>query len=186
MPLAAQYVIGQERQQRLADWHFGSIQSFFTCSLNNKRHPCCRKPHKQRVDPTATANHRFKPCIRGFPPAMLLAGGRPWLSQLGGLCLSCSLTALCWLEAHNSSVYMAWTQNFCVSSAAFVSSTKPTPTWSIFGVCGWARDLHWHVCPSPGEEQVISPQFTRNQEDVSVGRRKKRKQVESPCWGAYW
>ena len=28
------------------------------------------------------------------------------------------------------------------------------------------------------EEQVISPQFTRNQEDVSMRRRKKRKQVE--------
>ena len=28
------------------------------------------------------------------------------------------------------------------------------------------------------EEQVISPQFTRKQEDVSMRRRKKRKQVE--------
>ena len=28
------------------------------------------------------------------------------------------------------------------------------------------------------EEQVISPQFTRNQQDASMRRRKKRKQVE--------
>ena len=28
------------------------------------------------------------------------------------------------------------------------------------------------------EEQVISPQFTRSQQDVSMRRRKKRKQVE--------
>ena len=52
-------------------------------------------------------------------------GKQPWLSHWGGLCFSCSLTALCRLEAHNNSVYMAWTQNFCVSSAAFVSSTRP-------------------------------------------------------------
>ena len=32
------------------------------------------------------------------------------------------------------------------------------------------------------EEQVISPQFTRNQEDVFMGRRKKRKQVKKVPW----
>ena len=32
------------------------------------------------------------------------------------------------------------------------------------------------------EEQVISPQFTRNQDDVSMRRRKKRKQDEEGAW----
>ena len=84
-------------------------KAFFTYSINNKRNPCCRKPNKQRVDPTATANHRFKPCICGFSPAGSPSNGRQTTltKPLGGLCFSCSLTALCRLEAHNNSVCMA-------------------------------------------------------------------------------
>ena len=41
--------------------------------------------------------------------------------------------------------------------------------------CRKKKDMYAQVRE---EEQVISPQFTRNQQDVSMRRRKKRKQVE--------
>ena len=47
--------------------------------------------------------------------------------------------------------------------------------WSFRVNKGSSIDMY---APVREEEQVISPQFTRNQEDVSMGRRKKRKQVE--------
>ena len=53
-----------------------------------------------------------------------------------------------------------------------------TPTSSTLefpGEQGMFIDMYAQVRE---EEQVISPQFTRSQQDVSMRRRKKRKQVE--------
>ena len=52
---------------------------------------------------------------------------------------------------------------------------QPGPPLEFPGEQGIFIDMYAQVRE---EEQVISPQFTRNQEDVSMGRRKKRKQVE--------
>ena len=51
----------------------------------------------------------------------------------------------------------------------------PAPPLEFPGEQGIFIDMYTQVRE---EEQVISPQFTRNQEDVSMRRRKKRKQVE--------
>ena len=47
------------------------------------------------------------------------------VSNLASVAFLRPCTALKRLEAYNSSVYMACTQNFCVSNAAFVSLTNP-------------------------------------------------------------
>ena len=52
---------------------------------------------------------------------------------------------------------------------------QPDPRLEFPGEQGIFIDMYAQVRE---EEQVISPQFTRNQEDVSMRRRKKRKQVE--------
>ena len=52
---------------------------------------------------------------------------------------------------------------------------QPDPCLEFPGEQGIFIDMYAQVRE---EEQVISPQFTRNQEDVSMRRRKKRKQVE--------
>ena len=52
---------------------------------------------------------------------------------------------------------------------------QPDPPLEFPGEQGIFIDMYAQVRE---EEQVISPQFTRNQEDVSMRRRKKRKQVE--------
>ena len=52
---------------------------------------------------------------------------------------------------------------------------QPAPPLEFPGEQGMFIDMYAQVRE---EEQVISPQFTRNQQDVSMRRRKKRKQVE--------
>ena len=52
---------------------------------------------------------------------------------------------------------------------------QPAPPLEFPGEQGMFIDLYAQVRE---EEQVISPQFTRGQQDVSMRRRKKRKQVE--------
>ena len=52
---------------------------------------------------------------------------------------------------------------------------QPAPPLEFPGEQGIFIDMYAQVRE---EEQVISPQFTRKQEDVSMRRRKKRKQVE--------
>ena len=60
---------------------------------------------------------------------------------------------------------------------------QPDPPLEFPGEQGMFIDMCAQVRE---EEQVMSPQFTRNQQDVSMRRRKKRKQVEegaffAPC-----
>ena len=52
---------------------------------------------------------------------------------------------------------------------------QPAPPLEFPGEAGIFMDMYAQVRE---EEQVISPQFTRNEQDVSMRRRKKRKQVE--------
>ena len=52
---------------------------------------------------------------------------------------------------------------------------QPAPPLEFPGEQGMFIDMYAQVRE---EEQVISPQFTRNQQDVSMRRRKKRKRVE--------
>ena len=58
---------------------------------------------------------------------------------------------------------------------SFGSYGQPAPPLEFPGEQGIFIDMYAQVRE---EEQVISRQFTRKQEDVSMRRRKKRKQVE--------
>jgi len=62
---------------------------------------------------------------------------------------------------------------------------QPDPPLEFPGEQGIFIDMYAQVRE---EEQVISPQFTRNQEDVPVSmrRRKKRKQVEEGARGSQY
>ena len=59
---------------------------------------------------------------------------------------------------------------------------QPAPPLEFPGEAGIFMDMYAQVRE---EEQVISPQFTRNLQDVSMRRRKKRKQVEDGALTGY-
>ena len=69
---------------------------------------------------------------------------------------------------------MAW-QAWRTAQNQLWQLRQPAPPLEFPGEQGMFIDMYAQVRE---EEQVISPQFTRNQQDVSMRRRKKRKQAE--------
>ena len=109
---------------------FDVHQAFLSDSFNDQRHHAAgnqmNRESTQLIGLIIVSNLAsvafLRPCFCSAAPS----NGRQttFTNPLDGLYCSFSLTALKRLEAYNSSVYMACTQNFCVSNAAFVSLTS--------------------------------------------------------------
>ena len=69
---------------------------------------------------------------------------------------------------------MAW-QAWSATQNQLLQLRRPDPPLEFPGEQEIFLDMYAQVRE---EEQIISPPFTRSQEDVSMRRRKKRKQVE--------